>query len=211
MKKTVVLLISSVSIFLATAGAQSIADIASQTRAKQKANPSARVIDNDVLPSVNNSAPATAAEPGTSTATSPDQSDQESASTTSASTTPEDKPKDDKSNEKSQAAPDDKKKAEDDQQKKIDDWKKKIADQKKEIAQLQRELDVAEREARLNAAAYYADAGVRLRNQAQFADDSRKKQEEIDSKKQAIEAAKQKLDDMEEQARKDGVPSNQLD
>jgi hypothetical protein len=206
MKKTVVLLISSVSIFLATAGAQSLADIASQTRARQKANPQARVIDNDVLPSVNNSTPAPPAEPGSSTATSPDQPDQASASAT-----PEDKPKADKSSEKAQASPNDKKKAEDDQQKKIDDWKKKIADQKKEIAQLQRELDVAEREARLNAAAYYADAGVRLRNQTQYADDSRKKQEEIDSKKQAIEAAKQKLDDLEEQARKDGVPSNQLD
>jgi hypothetical protein len=76
---------------------------------------------------------------------------------------------------------------------------------------LQRELDVSEREGRLRAAAYYADAGVMLRDQSKFAEDSRKNQEEIDSKKHELETAKQKLDDMEEQARKAGVPSNQLD
>jgi hypothetical protein len=85
--------------------------------------------------------------------------------------------------------------------------KGQIEAQKKEIAQLQRELDVAEREARLRAAAYYADAGVMLRDQAKFAEDSRKAQSEIDGKKQALADAKGKLDDLEEQARKAGLPS----
>jgi len=85
--------------------------------------------------------------------------------------------------------------------------KGQIETQKKEIAQLQRELDVAEREARLRAAAYYADAGVMLRDQAKFAEDSRKAQSEIDGKKQALADAKGKLDDLQEQARKAGLPS----
>ena len=83
-----------------------------------------------------------------------------------------------------------------------------IKDQKEEISRLQRELDVTQREQRLRAAAYYADAGTQLRDQTKFADDSRKEQDEIDSKKQALTAAQQKLDDMQEQARKSGVRTN---
>lgn len=87
----------------------------------------------------------------------------------------------------------------------------KLADQikaqKDEISKLQRELDIVQREQRLRAAAFYADAGTQLRDQAKFAEDSRKEQGEIDSKKQALDAAQQKLADMEEQARKAGVPS----
>jgi len=89
--------------------------------------------------------------------------------------------------------------------------KDKLADQikaeKDEITKLQRELDIVQREQRLRAAAFYADAGTQLRDQAKFAEDSRKEQAEIDSKKQALDAAQQKLADMEEQARKAGVSS----
>jgi hypothetical protein len=52
-----------------------------------------------------------------------------------------------------------------DAQKATDDWKKKIADQKSAIDLLSRELDVMQREYRLRAAAFYADAGNRLRSQ----------------------------------------------
>jgi hypothetical protein len=83
-----------------------------------------------------------------------------------------------------------------------------IKDEKDEISRLQRELDISEREQRLRAAAYYADAGTQLRDQGKFAEDSRKQQEEVDSKKQALAAAQQKLDDMQEQARKSGLRPN---
>ena len=82
-----------------------------------------------------------------------------------------------------------------------------ISKQKDEITKLQHELDIAQREQRLNAAAYYGDAGVRLRDQAKFAESSRKKQEEIDGKKKAIADAQQKLTDLQEQARKAGLHS----
>ncbi|MBZ5525212.1 MAG: hypothetical protein LAP21_23545 [Acidobacteriia bacterium] len=95
--------------------------------------------------------------------------------------------------------------------KSAEDWKSKIDSQKKEIVQLQRELDVSEREAKLRAAAFYADAGTMLRDQAKFAEDTRNQQAEMDNKRQAIEAAKQKLADLQEQARKAGAPSNQTD
>ncbi len=57
------------------------------------------------------------------------------------------------------------------------------------------------------AAAYYGDAGTMLRDQAKFAEDTRKEQDEINTKKQALDAAQQKLEDLQEQARKAGLPS----
>ncbi len=113
-----------------------------------------------------------------------------------------------KAEDKSAGSGDAKKEAADAQDKKNDQLKNQIETQKKEIATLQRELDVAEREARLRAAAYYADAGVMLRDQARFAEDSRKAQAEIDNKKQALSAAQEKLGDLQEQARKAGLPSS---
>jgi hypothetical protein len=91
---------------------------------------------------------------------------------------------------------------------KSEDWTKKIDDQKKEIATLQRELDILQREQRLRAAAFYGDAGTQMRDQAKFAEDSRHEQEQIDSKKQSLDAAQQKLADLQEQARKAGVSSS---
>ncbi len=104
-----------------------------------------------------------------------------------------------------EAEPKDSTKTADAQKDKTDELKKQIESQKKEIATLQRELDVAQREARLRAAAYYGDAGTMLRDQAKFAEDSRKDQDEINAKKQALATAQQKLDDLQEQARKAGL------
>ena len=44
-----------------------------------------------------------------------------------------------------------------------------------------------------------------LRDQGKFAEDTRKQQDEMDAKKQAITDAKQKLEDLLEQARKSGT------
>jgi hypothetical protein len=90
---------------------------------------------------------------------------------------------------------------------KSEDWSKRIDDQRKEIAGLQRELDILQREQRLRAAAFYGDAGTQMRDQAKYAQDSRQEQEQIDSKKQALDAAQQKLADLQEQARRAGSSS----
>src|SRR5436309_1479588 len=192
MKRFLAFLVVVVCLLGVSAMAQSLGDIARKSRAEKKANASAKVIDNDVLPSSSSSAPA--ADQKDSTAASGDQKDSSADAA---------KPEGDKESNKKSAADQDKAN--------IEAWKKQIAEQKKEITQLQRELDVDEREARLRAAAFYADAGVMLRDQAKFAEDTRKSQAEIDGKKQVIADAKQKLDDLLEQARKAGVPSGQLD
>lgn len=87
-------------------------------------------------------------------------------------------------------------------------WQDKIASQKDSIDLLSRELDVLQREYQLRAAALYADAGNRLRNQAAWDQEDAKYKEQIADKQKALDDAKQKLDDLQEGARKAGMPSS---
>ncbi len=94
-----------------------------------------------------------------------------------------------------------------DKQKFYDDWKARIATQRDQINLATRELDVAQREYRLRAAAMYADAGNRLRNQATWDKEDAQYKQQIAQKQKSLDDAKKKLDDMQEEARKSGVPS----
>ncbi|PYP82194.1 MAG: hypothetical protein DMG65_26850 [Candidatus Angelobacter sp. Gp1-AA117] len=193
MKKLFAVFVLVIAFLAVNAAAQSVADAARANRAHKKPNPSAQVIDNDVIPAMVSKSPETTvatsnAQTGSTESTAPAATGKDNA---------KDADKDKKADAQGKADP--------------EEWKKKIADQKKEIAQLQRELDVAEREARLRAAAYYADAGMQLRDQARFAEDNRKAQAEIDTKKQALAGTKQKLEQTQEDARKAGIPASQID
>jgi hypothetical protein len=95
-----------------------------------------------------------------------------------------------------------------DRQKTYDAWKDKIAAQKAKMDLLARELDVEQREYQLRAAAMYADAGNRLRSSGTWDKEDADYKKKIDEKKKAADAAKQELDDMQENARKAGVPSS---
>ena len=83
-----------------------------------------------------------------------------------------------------------------------------MADQKSKVDLLNRELDVEQREYQLRAAAMYADAGNRLRNSGNWDKEDADYKQKIAEKKKAADAAKQQLDDMQEDARKAGVPSS---
>jgi hypothetical protein len=101
-------------------------------------------------------------------------------------------------------------KADDDKAKKEAEWKSwtdKLTSQKDQIDLANRELDVLQREYQLRAAAEYADAGNRLRNSTQWDKEDADYKQKIADKLKAVETAKQKLTDMQEDARKDGVPS----
>ena len=89
-----------------------------------------------------------------------------------------------------------------------DQWKEKISTQRAQIDLLMREMDVLQREYRLRAAAFYADAGNRLRNSASWDKEDQQYKQQLDQKQRALDDAKQKLDDLQEQARKAGVPSS---
>jgi hypothetical protein len=104
--------------------------------------------------------------------------------------------------------------ADDDQAKKQAAWKAwqtKLTAQKDSIDLATRELDVLQREYQIRAAAMYADAGNRMRNEAQWDKQDADYKQKIADKQKAVEDAKQKLGDMQEEARKDGVPSAMVD
>lgn len=87
-------------------------------------------------------------------------------------------------------------------------WSDKIKEQQHQIELLSRELDVLQREYQLRAAAMYADAGNRLRNQADWDKQDVQYKQQIADKQKAVDEAKQKLDDLREDARKAGAPTS---
>ena len=90
----------------------------------------------------------------------------------------------------------------------VKQWTDKIDDQKQQIDLQSRELDVMQREYQLRAAAIYADAGNRLRNQADWDKQDNDYKQKIADKQKSIEEAKQKLEDLQEEARKAGMPAS---
>jgi hypothetical protein len=100
--------------------------------------------------------------------------------------------------------------ADDEQAKKQAEWKSwqdKVSAQKNAIDLASRELDVLQKEYQLRAAAMYADVGNRLRNSTQWDKEDADYKQKIADKQKAVDDAKQKLDDMQEEARRAGVPA----
>ncbi len=96
-------------------------------------------------------------------------------------------------------------------QKTADDLKKKLDEQQQKIESLNHDLDLDQREYRLRAAEIYSDAGNRLRNSAQWDKDDAQYKTDIDSKQKALDAAKQDLDQIQEEARKAGIVEKDKD
>ncbi len=185
MKKIFLMLV--MCLFAAAAVAQqSLGDVARANRAKKHTSSSETKLDDDTMP---RSSTPSASEPDTDKKA--DDKDADGKDKAAKEIDAKDAPKKDTVDARKQ---------------KNEELKKQIADQTKEISTLQRELDIAQREARLRAAAYYGDAGTMLRDQAKYAEDTRNTQAEIEGKKQALDAAQQKLSDLQEQARKAELP-----
>jgi len=90
-------------------------------------------------------------------------------------------------------------------------WQDKLSAQKDQVTMATRELDVTQREYQLRAAAMYADVGNRLRNSTQWDKEEATYKQQIADKQKALDDAKQKLEDMKEEAHKAGVPSSVTD
>jgi len=173
----------------------SLGDYARNVR-KDKKPATAKQYDNDNLPvndklSIVGNPPATPEPANAATANSQSAADQP-AQTADADKKPE---------VKTEQTPQER-------QKGYDQWKQKISAQKDKIDLLSREMDVTQREYQLRAAAFYADAGNRLRNSGGWDKEDADYKQKLDEKKKALDDAKQKLDDMQEEARKAGVPSS---
>lgn len=177
---------------VAFAGAQTLGDYAREAR-KEKAQkaPAAKHFDNDNLPKTEHLSVVGQAEAKPADASSTDSEAKPDESAQSADAKQPKPKKDDAASDNDQ------------------EWKKKITDQKDQIDLLSRELDVMDREYRMRAAAFYADAGNRLRNQADWDKQDAQYKQQIADKQKALDDAKQKLEDTQERARKAGVPSAQ--
>lgn len=89
--------------------------------------------------------------------------------------------------------------------KKGDELKTKLADLEKSLADQKREASLNEREWQLSQAALYGDAGTQLRDPKKFADSQAAHQKDAERLQKAIEETQKKIDDLKEQARKDGT------
>jgi len=179
----------------------SLGDYARATRKTKKST--AKTFDNDNLPksdtlSVVGPAPASNDEASRDKSADDEQSPGGKAKSEAKSGEPADNPA-----SKPVADPNDEQAA---RQKMHEEWRNKISAQKDKIDLLTRELDVLQREYRLRAAAFYSDAGNRLRNSGSWDQEDARYKQQIEDKQKALDAAKQQLDEIEDQARKAGVP-----
>lgn len=87
-------------------------------------------------------------------------------------------------------------------------WRDKISKQKQSVDQLQKDADEAGKDNQLRANTYMGSAQSRIFGGAEEAKAEIATKEQTEQRKKAIDAAKQKLDDMQEEARRAGVPSS---
>jgi hypothetical protein len=85
-----------------------------------------------------------------------------------------------------------------------DEWKTKLDKQKEKIASLSHELDIDQRELQLHAAAMQTNPAVSVRD-VQFNKDEAQYKTDLEAKQKALDAARQEMDDLQDQAHKAGV------
>jgi hypothetical protein len=176
----------------------SLGDYARKAHKDPNAKAKPKVFDNDNLPSEDKLSVIGAAPVTTADATAADAASKAAAPATgkdAAAATPAASPEDERA----------KKQAE------WKTWQDKISAQKNSIDLASRELDVLQKEYQLRAAAMYADVGNRLRNSGQWDKEEADFKQKIAEKQKTVDEGKQKLDDMQEEARKAGVPAAMRD
>lgn len=96
-------------------------------------------------------------------------------------------------------------------QKTWEDWREKIEKQKAAVEQMQKENEDIDRQYKLTSGNYYSSAQQRLFDGAAMAKEDAAYKQQMEQKKKAIEDAKQKIEDLQEGARRAGVPSGYRD
>ena len=168
--------------------AQSLAEVARETRNAPHAR-AKKVVTNDDIPSVDTMSTASAPEKDSAKATddkTASKGESKAGVTTKAgSATPAKK---DAEQEKSDAGLND-----------------KYSQQQEKISLLERELKVSEQEYRQKQLAHLADVNARINNQQQYAEAEKLDEDDLAQKKEKLNAERQKLSDMQEDARHAGV------
>ena len=185
---------------------QSLGDYARQIRKEPDAKAKPKVFDNDNLPKNDKLSIVGTPAPPPSDKTEEAKAEESAAEGTKAGS--EAKPAADKAAAPGTTKPPDDEAA---RQAAIKQWTDKLSAQKQQIDLLGRELDVVQREYQIRAAAMYADAGNRLRNQADWDKQDAQYKQQIADKQKSLEDAKQKLADLQEEARRAGMPNSVLE
>lgn len=181
----------------ASSTGQSLGDYARQIRKEPDAKAKPKVFDNDNLPKDDKLSIV-----GEPAAPPSDNSDEAKPEEAAAEGT---KPDADK------AAAQGATKAADDEaarQAAIKQWTDKLTAQQQQIDLLGRELNVVQREYQIRAAAMYADAGNRLRNQADWDKQDAQYKQQIADKQKSLDEAKEKLTDLQDEAHRAGMPNS---
>ena len=93
----------------------------------------------------------------------------------------------------------------------VDAWKQKVDSQNDKVTKLAHELDLLQREYRVKSAEFYANTANRAQNPKGFSQDDADYKQQIAEKQKALDAEKAKLSDIQEQARRAGVPGSAVD
>lgn len=96
-------------------------------------------------------------------------------------------------------------------QKTEEEWKKKIDSQQAKIDSLNHDLDLQQREYRLRVATQYDSQGNRIQNAGQWGKEDAQYRSDAEAKQKALEAARQELNDLQDQAHKAGVAEKEKD
>jgi DNA repair exonuclease SbcCD ATPase subunit len=179
---------------IAAAQSDSLAEAARKHKQQQAGKPvAAKVYTNDNLPATETI--STVGAPATDAAAAPTDGQAVSADGSTPAAKNGVKPGDDsKSREKT-----------------WEDWREKIEKQKAAVEQMQKENDEIDRQYKLTSGNYYNSAQQRLFDGAAMAKEDAAYKQQMEQKKKAIEDAKQKIEDLQEEARRAGVPSGYRD
>ncbi len=181
---------------MASAQEQSLADAARNHKQQQAGKPVAtKIFTNDNLPATETISTVGTAPSDSAAAPVASDSGQPATSETNAAAA-----KDGSANTKT--GDDDKQR-----QKSWEDWRDKIQKQKATVEQIQKENEEIERQYKLTTGNYYNSAQQRVFDGAAMTKEDASYKEQMEQKKKAIDDAKQKIDDMQEEARRAGVPS----
>lgn len=179
---------------VAAAQSDSLADAARKHKEQQAGKPVAtKVYTNDNLPSTETV--STVGKPIDSNAAAPADGQAAAGDPAAAAGKDGSKPADDSKS----------------RQKTWEDWRDKIQKQKAAVEQMQKENEDTQREYRLTTSNYMNSAQQRLYDGAAMAKEDAAYKQQMEQKQKAIEDAKQKIDDLQEEARRAGVPSGYRD
>jgi hypothetical protein len=189
-----VLILTGLLSGVAAAQTDSLAEAARKHRQQQSGKPAAtKVYTNDNLPATETISTVGPAPASTDTAASgASNGEGQPATNDGAAAAPKDATKPDEAKTR---------------QKTWEDWRSKIEKQKASLEQMQKENEEIERQYKLTTGNYYNNAQQRIYDGAAMAKEDAAYKQQMEQKQKAIEDAQQKIDDMQEEARRAGVPS----